>query len=465
MFKSDLLSLLRWWEASGDEILMMGDFNENVYSGAISAVLAGEDLRMTEICYRATGKHLPPTHSRGSTLIDAVFGTAGLVGSAASLLPFNEGVGDHRVFIVDITSGSILGDAFPRVIPASSRLLNCKSNKIKKSYIAVLNQLLNRHLIFQKILLTNRASKHISHAALQLRMNKINKEMEQFMKSAERDSHKLKRNNIEWSPITRVWLRRRWLLQRVENYKAGRIRDPRNLFRECALRGIKDPSQITPEEIVTEFYVCKHNLALLEKHGPLLRLRFLKQLVTTAMKHGDTIRASSVTEIIKKEAIRKWWHRINRSTRQARGSLMVRVKIPMTDGGVDEFKTKEGVFNDVSATLVERFQSGLVANCHQGTFFEDVGHLADGPVAQQILEGTYEYPPDLDPATRLLFEEAAATYPTLSPTEIATYVTPKDFQQFWKHAWERTGFSYSGLHFGHYIAASFCPDLSLLHAA
>jgi hypothetical protein len=25
--------------------------------------------------------------------------------------------------------------------------------------------------------------------------------------------------------------------------------------------------------------------------------------------------------------------------------------------------------------------------------------------------------------------------------------------------------SYSGLHFGHYMAASFCPDLSLLHAA
>jgi hypothetical protein len=148
MFKSDLLSLLRRWKASGDEILMMGDFNENVYSGAISTALAGEDLCMTEICYRTTGKHLPPTHRRGSTPIDAVFGTAGLVCSAASLLPCNKGVGDHRVFIVDITSESILGDVFPRVIPPSCRLLNCKSNKIKNSYIAVLNQLSNRHLIF-----------------------------------------------------------------------------------------------------------------------------------------------------------------------------------------------------------------------------------------------------------------------------------------------------------------------------
>ena len=216
MFKSDLISLLRWWKASRDEILLMGDFNENVYFGGISTALAGEDLRMKEICYGTTGKLLPPTHSRGSTPIDTVFGTAGLVCSAALLLLFNVGIGNHRIFIVDITFESTLGNVFPRVIPASSRLLNCKSNKIKKSYIAVLNQLLNRHLIFQKILLTNRASKHISHAALQLRMNKINKEMEQFMKSAERDSHKIKQNNLEWSPITRVWIHQRRLIQRIK---------------------------------------------------------------------------------------------------------------------------------------------------------------------------------------------------------------------------------------------------------
>ncbi len=86
-------------------------------------------------------------------------------------------------------------------------------------------------------------------------------------------------------------------------------------------------------------------------------------------------------------------------------------------------------------------------------------------MAQQILEGTYEYPDNLDPATRLLFEEALATYKPLSPTKVATYVTPEDFKLFWRTAKERTGSSYSGLHFGHYIAALHCPNLLLLHAA
>ena len=134
------------------------------------------------------------------------------------------------------------------------------------------------------------------------------------MKLAERDRHKLKQNNIEWSPITRVWLRRCWLLQRLQKKIAGHGRDPRNLLRECALRGIKDPCQITQDKLVGEFYVCKLNLALLEKHSPHFRLQFLKQLFTAAKKHRDTIQASSVTKIIQKEAIRKQWHQINRST-------------------------------------------------------------------------------------------------------------------------------------------------------
>ena len=127
--------------------------------------------------------------------------------SAASLLPCNVGIGNHHIFIMDISSESILGTIFTRIILASRCLLNCKSNNIKNSYRAVLNQLSNRHLIFQKLLVTDRASENISLAALQLRMNKIDREIEQFMKSAERDSHKFKQNNIEWSPITRVWLR------------------------------------------------------------------------------------------------------------------------------------------------------------------------------------------------------------------------------------------------------------------
>ncbi len=184
-----------------------------------------------------------------------------------------------------------------------------------------------------------------------------------------------------------------------------------------------------------------------------------------AKGRGDVFCILKIVGIIEKEASRKLWRRINKSTRKARCRLTVAVKVPTADGGHMEYKSKEGVFEAVSPIILERFQSALVAHCHRGKFFKDIGHLADSPAVQQILEGTYEYPDNLDPATRLLFKEASATYKALSPTKVATYVTPEDFKLFWWMAKEWTGSSYSSLHFGHYIAALPCLDLSLLHAA
>jgi hypothetical protein len=68
---------------------------------------------------------------------------------------------------------------------------------------------------------------------------------------------------------------------------------------------------------------------------------------------------------------------------------MIAVKVPHKDSAGNnqhtKYKTKDGIFLEVSKTLVEQFQSALVAQCHCGTFFEDIGHLADGPVNRSFL--------------------------------------------------------------------------------
>jgi hypothetical protein len=287
MFKSDLLSLLRRWKASGNEILLIGDFNENVYSGVFATALAGDDLCMSELCYRTTGTLLPPTHNRGSVPINAIYGTVGLVCSAVAILPDRMGVGDHKVFIMDIESDCILGDVFPHVLPAMRRLLNYASDRIKNNYIQVLNQLSNRHLIFKKLLIIDQASPTISHAQVQLQMNRVDLELEQFMKSSKQTCHMFIHNNIKWSAQARVWIHWRWLLARVQNYLAGKTRDPMNLFKACKKRGVTDPCRITHNKLKTKFFVCKSNLKLLAKHGPHYQRKHLHSLVASAKQRGD----------------------------------------------------------------------------------------------------------------------------------------------------------------------------------
>jgi hypothetical protein len=159
---------------------------------------------MSEMCQQATGQPLPPTHNQGAKPIDVINGTSGIDCTAVALLPSRVGIGDHRVFIIDITSGSMLGDVFPRVVLATGQLLNCASNRKKNNYIKVLNQLTNRHCIFKKLLVVDCLSDCISPSQVQLQMNKIDAELEQFMKSSKQECHKYLRNSIEWSPYAGV---------------------------------------------------------------------------------------------------------------------------------------------------------------------------------------------------------------------------------------------------------------------
>ncbi len=108
---------------------------------------------------------------------------------AVTLLPSLVGIRDHRVFILDIDFRSLLGDVFPRVILMSCHLLNCTSDRIKISYISVLNQLSNRHLLLKKLLLIDKESDSLSPISIHLWMTKVDLELEHFMKSAECNCH------------------------------------------------------------------------------------------------------------------------------------------------------------------------------------------------------------------------------------------------------------------------------------
>ncbi len=104
----------------GDKILLMSGFNKNVYTGPLVTSLAKNKLCLSKMCYRTSGAMLPPTHMRSCTPIDAIFGTAGLSCTTTALLPGQVGVGNHRVFLVDIASETILGNVFPQGIPIAS---------------------------------------------------------------------------------------------------------------------------------------------------------------------------------------------------------------------------------------------------------------------------------------------------------------------------------------------------------
>lgn len=66
------------------------------------------------------------------------------------------------------------------------------------------------------------------------------------------------------------------------------------------------------------------------------------------------------------------------------------------------YKTQEEVEEQASKQLTARFKLARDAPISKGQLFNDIDYLGDTACTKAILEGTYEFTPDMCPHTRLL---------------------------------------------------------------
>ena len=115
--------------------------------------------------------------------------------------------------------------------------------------------------------------------------------------------------------------------------------------------------------------------------------------------------------------------------------------------------------------LSDRFETAYHAPISSWKLLDDIGFLGATPVVKQILEGTYVYPLGMDNHIRLLLEEVIPLFARTAVGVIASFVTTKDFQDWWLTVNENIQSSKSGAHFGHYKAAAHNDYLSALHVS
>ncbi len=76
-------------------------------------------------------------------------------------------------------------------------------------------------------------------------------------------------------------------------------------------------------------------------------------------------------------------------------------------------------------------------------------------MARLIILGTYDIPSDMDPATKLILEEISKLGVKIVNGEgNEIIITPDNFKQFWRKVNKFTSSSMSGVHYGHYKAAT-----------
>ena len=236
------------WRSSGEDIILGGDFNDDIYNSPFAKALGGDDIQMREQYSLLFREDAPHSHVSGMKKpLMGAFALSGVRVMAAFMSKHHSplGVGNHRLHIYDFKMTSILGMETPMVTRLLGRLLQFWNYKARVNYTRVLMQLASRHRMFSKATKLQERCLDMTVAKFQLAYNKFNRKLTELMLGAKRRCRKIRTGYLEWSPIIGLCLRQLHIYRWIIRFKHGRKTNSGNLVRTCANNRIHHPVTMT----------------------------------------------------------------------------------------------------------------------------------------------------------------------------------------------------------------------------
>ena len=462
LFCDDLIIQLQRWTAQGDRLILLMDANEHVITGSLTSQLTDymNGLDLEEISSRAWGFEEPNTFIDGHKPIDGVWASQCLEIGGFKLLSFGESIGDHRTMIFDVSTRSLLGKYEHRVVRAGCRRLNCRTTSMGR-YNKLLETLMTQNRMDERLdavleeIVNDRPT-----VGQQRRMDILDEQFVQLQKHAESKCRKILKPDMVFSGPVKLWHERVQAYKALVRWKKGNSGNVSNIMRTALRRGIDNPREMSLQEMENAVLYCQGRKRLLKETAPSIRREEQRNKLLEAEAAKKTTRAKKIRANINREGNRKMWYFINRSQKDPRSGAPHIVQRETPLGGTEDSTCKEDTEGFIFDTIEYRFQLANDAPISKTMLIDQLGHLADTDIAQQIVEGSFEIPDEIDDSTALILEEIGKIGVKMTNGDVTITITPEEFQYFWKRVKERTSSSLSGIHYGHYKAAAHSDRIS-----
>jgi len=158
---------------------------------------------------------------------------------------------------------------------------------------------------------------------------------------------------------------------------------------------------LSMEEIFLHLKACVDQCDHFRKNGKYYRRKHLYRRLETAKEKEDEEAERQILAIIQQEKDKSFWRRLNYALGKPRGGVCFKVQVEHAEGTVEEISGKEDLHEAIWENIHrKRFYLAKEAPMFSGPLRGIVGYNSVTPTAKTILEGTYQYPPDFDEATK-----------------------------------------------------------------
>ncbi|KAI2499828.1 hypothetical protein MHU86_14645 [Fragilaria crotonensis] len=458
-FKQALRQYLNECKHNGDELLLLGDFNESIDGNFNGMCKIMADFHSVDLMAGRSDQRIPATYSRGQLWLDYGLATkrvADALVAAAGYESFNERFPtDHRAYFFDLDTDKLFGSQTQPLATPPLRMMHSTNVKQVTQYLREKYKQLEQCNAFARGYQLSMPGNRHSFA------ERLDRDLLQASLSAEKRVKKLQ--SPAWS-VALVKAR-----EKVRILKKALFQLRRGIDHSETLRMAKDLNIYSEETPAMTQVQCTRSLREAKREvKELVRESFTKRETEMkekilqceiSAKESDKKQAAILKRILRAEALKKLAEKIRRHRSPELRQGITRIEIPSHDPSDDPKSCTEWQTIDIPTEIVSQLQNRNRKHFGQahGTPFTThplvdlLGFSGAGEESDNILHGGSTDFPDLDDIVRLLLDHLKLTdemanleiYPTISDEEFVGKL------KVWK---ETTTTSPSGVHLGHYKA-------------
>jgi hypothetical protein len=447
----DLGNCITQWRNNGDQIILGGDFNEDVCGDNISQW--SQSLQLTNAIGMKYDIKEKATYHRGSQSIDGIFISHTIQPVKMGYAPFGIFPSDHRCIWIDITTVNAFGYRLPHSIKPSARRLKSDNPRVRNRWLDIYEDFLRQHdLHTRQYALEASIDGQLSEAQI-IEYEYIRSKRMEGIKLADLKCRKLHMGEVPFSAKYKE------LTSKIELWKAVVKKKRHCKFSQSKLRrlermtGVDNSLHCSLPQALEKERECYLAYWDLKKHARHERQTFLEQKARSIATESGGRTASIIKQLISREKQREASRRIKCTLHQIRNSGVTKVEIGGDNMETVEITTKTGIERACMDENRNKFQQTQNTPCMMEPLRSALGGIGTTDACRDILRGEYVPPQGTPSFTREFLVQLQKPTAFSSPPPTAS-ITKATFQSGWKKMKESTSSGISGLHFGHMKACA-----------
>lgn len=404
----DLADLIQDELEKGYEVIVAGDFNDNLNDTSSKTRQFMQSMGLTELLINCYGEG-PATHIRGSTTIDGVFASQRIKMVQGKYTSFDKSPSDHRWLVLDIQEGSILGTN-NYVISAIQRKATSKIPSVKNTFQQLVEQKVLDYKLHEKtrIVYSAAMAQHkLSTDQIKL-YESLEGQMQRIIKFADRKCRKVRRGGISASPEQKRLMGNIRILKQLHlrMLLTGKPNRPssRRIQRLITKYKYDGPTTFTSEpELKSQLQEAIRAFQSFKQHAKEHRWTYLESLA----KEYDEIDGKGVAHHYRilhhREQMKAYFKTIRRSEGKVHGGRVDRIQMEI-EGEPQVIFCQEKMEKEIMRVNKNKLLQAYNTPLRQSRLADLLGEQGDFDKWEEILKGMVSLPEDVEEGLKLWFK-------------------------------------------------------------